>query len=92
MAAKARFPGVVSVEPGGACWDYESCSGAGGIRGAANPHGIPDDHMDRYQYLNLLQRPSRTPRKVHRRMCTTPVRGVALAGWDAPPKTYTAPS
>jgi hypothetical protein len=52
---------VVSFEPGGACWDYESCSGAGGIRGAANPHGIPDDHMSKYQYLNLLQRSDVNP-------------------------------
>ncbi|MBK8170760.1 MAG: pectin acetylesterase [Sandaracinaceae bacterium] len=35
---------LVSFEPGGACWDYESCTG--GVRGAANPHGIPDTHMD----------------------------------------------
>lgn len=35
---------LVSFEPGGACWDYESCTG--GVRGAANPNGIPDDHMD----------------------------------------------
>jgi hypothetical protein len=31
-------------EPGGACWDYPSCSGAAGIRGAANPDGLMDDH------------------------------------------------
>ncbi len=30
---------------GGACWDYPSCSGQEGIRGAANPEGIPDDFM-----------------------------------------------
>jgi hypothetical protein len=47
---------VVAFEPGGACWDYESCSGAGGVRGAANPNGIKDNHMERYQYLNLLQK------------------------------------
>ncbi len=54
---------VVSFEPGGACWDYESCSGAGGIRGAANPNGIPDDHMATYQYLNLLRRTDDNPVK-----------------------------
>jgi len=48
----------VSFEPGGACWDYDSCSGNDGIRGAANPNGIPDDHMSNYQYLNFLRRPS----------------------------------
>jgi hypothetical protein len=52
---------VVMFEPGGACWDYASCSG--GARGAANPHGIPDDHMDKYQYLNLLLRTDDNPMK-----------------------------
>jgi len=46
----------VNFEPGGACWDYASCSGEGGVRGAANPHGIPDDHMTTYSFLNLLRR------------------------------------
>jgi hypothetical protein len=36
---------LVVFEPGGACWDYESCTGKGGIRGAANINGIPDNHM-----------------------------------------------
>jgi hypothetical protein len=53
----------VNFEPGGACWDYDSCSGAGGVRGAANPNGIPDDHMTNYQYLNLLRRTSDNPAK-----------------------------
>ncbi|HSD86767.1 MAG TPA: pectin acetylesterase-family hydrolase, partial [Kofleriaceae bacterium] len=35
---------VVVLEPGGACWDYDSCTGANGIRGAANVNGLPDDH------------------------------------------------
>jgi hypothetical protein len=52
---------LIAFEPGGACWDYESCAGAGGIRGAANPRGIPDDHMSRYQYLNLLRRTDANP-------------------------------
>jgi len=46
----------INFEPGGACWDYDSCSGNGGIRGAANPHGISDDHMSTYSFLNLLRR------------------------------------
>jgi hypothetical protein len=54
---------VVSFEPGGACWDYASCSGAGGIRGAANPHGIADNHMDTYQYLPLHNRVDSNPVK-----------------------------
>jgi hypothetical protein len=37
---------MVVFEPGGACWDYASCSGELGKLGAANPIGIPDDHMD----------------------------------------------
>jgi hypothetical protein len=35
---------VVVMEPGGACWDYESCTGANGIRGAANVDGVTDEH------------------------------------------------
>ncbi|HEY4241128.1 MAG TPA: pectin acetylesterase-family hydrolase [Kofleriaceae bacterium] len=35
---------AVVFEPGGACWDYPSCSGATGVRGAANPDGLTDDH------------------------------------------------
>lgn len=37
---------LVYLEPGGACWDYASCTGQTGIRGAANPNGIPDNHMN----------------------------------------------
>ena len=36
---------IIYLEGGGACWDYASCSGAAGIRGARNPNGIPDDYM-----------------------------------------------
>jgi len=35
---------IIFFEGGGACWDYESCSGSSGIRGAANPNGLDDDH------------------------------------------------
>lgn len=35
---------VVVLEPGGACWDYDSCTGKNGIRGAANVNGLADDH------------------------------------------------
>ena len=31
---------IVYLEGGGACWDYASCSGQAGIRGARNPDGI----------------------------------------------------
>lgn len=37
---------IIYLEGGGACWDYESCSGQAGIRGARNPEGIPDDYMN----------------------------------------------
>ncbi|WP_250464264.1 pectinacetylesterase family protein [Microbulbifer litoralis] len=42
---------IVYFEGGGACWDYESCSGQTGIRGARNPNGIPDNYV---QNINLL--------------------------------------
>ncbi|XXT19156.1 pectin acetylesterase-family hydrolase [Sorangium sp. So ce429] len=32
-------------EGGGACWDYDTCSGRAGVLGAANPNGISDDYM-----------------------------------------------
>ncbi|TVP57597.1 MAG: hypothetical protein EA349_06190 [Halomonadaceae bacterium] len=44
-----RVPGtsntILYMEGGGACWDYESCTGQTGIRGARNPNGVPDDYM-----------------------------------------------
>ncbi len=43
---------LVFLEPGGACWDYESCTGQSGIRGAANPNGIPDNYMNLGDYLD----------------------------------------
>ena len=69
---------LMEFEPGGACWDYESCSGKTGIRGAANPDGISDDHMTRYQYLPLLNNapsdpasnPTRDYNKVFVSYCT----------------------
>lgn len=33
---------------GGACWDYDTCSGRAGVLGAANPNGIPDDFMSSF--------------------------------------------
>ena len=59
------FPGATDVfiyfEAGGACWDYESCTG--GERGAAHPDGVPDDLMDIWQIVSpLLSRaPSANP-------------------------------
>src|ERR1043165_5744811 len=31
---------VVLFEGGGACWDYDTCSGRAGALGASNPNGI----------------------------------------------------
>lgn len=47
---------VVIFEPGGACWDYPSCSGELGILGAANPNGISDSHMDLWSIHSPLVR------------------------------------
>ena len=48
---------VVVFEPGGACWDYPSCTGASGIRGAANPDGLEDDHYELAPFISpFLQR------------------------------------
>ena len=39
---------LVMFEAGGACWDYDSCTGSNGIRGAANPDGIGNGHMTQW--------------------------------------------
>ena len=36
---------LIMYEGGGACWDYESCSGALGLLGAANPNGLADGYI-----------------------------------------------
>jgi hypothetical protein len=44
---------TIQFEPGGACWDYPSCSGQLGVfGGAVHPDGIPDNFMDLYAYLD----------------------------------------
>lgn len=35
-------------EGGGACWDYDTCSGRAGVLGAANPNGLSDDYMQQF--------------------------------------------
>jgi len=54
---------IISFEPGGACWDYASCAGDGGLRGAANPDGIPDNHMSslKWEMLPLHRRDPLNP-------------------------------
>lgn len=48
---------VVVFEPGGACWDFESCTGKNGIRGAANVDGLRDDHWEMAPFISpFLQR------------------------------------
>lgn len=43
---KTGSPNVLFLlEGGGACWDYETCSGRAGVLGAANPNGLGDDYM-----------------------------------------------
>ncbi len=42
---------VVAFEPGGACWDYESCTGQSGIRGAANVDGLTDRHWEMAPFI-----------------------------------------
>lgn len=36
---------VVMFEGGGACWDYDTCSGRAGVLGASNPNGLPDNYI-----------------------------------------------
>lgn len=44
---------TLQFEPGGACWDYPSCSGQlGKFLGAVHPDGIPDNFMDLNAYLD----------------------------------------
>jgi hypothetical protein len=48
---------VVVLEPGGACWDYDSCTGKDGIRGAANVDGLPDDHYQLAPFISPFLNP-----------------------------------
>lgn len=47
---------LILFEGGGACWDYETCSGQAGLLGAANPNGIPDDYINQMkaEYVSPL--------------------------------------
>jgi hypothetical protein len=40
---------LILFEGGGACWDYDTCSGRAGILGAAHPNGIPDNYIQEFQ-------------------------------------------
>ncbi|HEX4418920.1 MAG TPA: pectin acetylesterase-family hydrolase [Kofleriaceae bacterium] len=49
FARRTSSPNVLFFfEGGGACWDYDTCSGRDGILGAANPNGIADDYMTQF--------------------------------------------
>jgi hypothetical protein len=70
---------VVNYEGGGACWDYESCSGTLGKLGAANPNGLADD------YINGMQATYVSP-IMNGNDPGLPFRGkenLATNGWDA---------
>lgn len=47
---------LILFEGGGACWDYESCSGQFGVLGAANPNGLADDYITQFkaEYVSPL--------------------------------------
>jgi hypothetical protein len=47
---------LISYEGGGACWDYETCSGQAGVLGAANPNGIPTSYINDFkaEYVSPL--------------------------------------
>ncbi len=81
---------VVVFEPGGACWDYDSCAGRNGIRGAANPNGLPDDHWELAPFISpFLSRfddtnPSRDWNMVYVPYCTGDVHtGVKTVTYDS---------
>jgi len=83
---------VVVFEPGGACWDYDSCTGKEGIRGAANIDGIPDDHWELAPFISpFLSRfddtnPSRDWNMIYVPYCTADVHtGNKTAVYDSAP-------
>jgi len=80
---------VVVLEPGGACWDFDSCTGANGVMGAANPHGLPDDHYELAPFISpFLNRgddtsPSLDWNYVYVPYCTGDVHtGAAVASYE----------
>jgi len=40
---------LLYFEGGGACWDYDTCSGRAGLLGAAHPNGIPNNYIQEFQ-------------------------------------------
>lgn len=83
---------VVVFEPGGACWDYDSCTGKNGIRGAANVNGLEDDHWELATFISpFLSRfddtnPSREWNMVYVPYCTGDVHtGNRVVTYDGTP-------
>ena len=86
---------VVVFEPGGACWDYDSCAGRNGIRGAANPNGIKDNHWEKASFISpFLSRfddtnPAREWNMIYVPYCTgdvhTGIKTVTYQGGGADP-------
>ena len=91
---------MIMLEPGGACWDYDGCSGKSDL-GAAHPDGIPDDLMkDSGQSANIsplirrdVEGPTQDFNMVYVPYCTGDVHGGDPAGArraSPPPRRCTA--
>lgn len=65
---------ILYMEGGGACWDYASCTGQTGVRGARNPNGIADDYMSLMNPGASLVSPFVTR--------VSPFDGVKTQGWN----------
>ena len=65
---------ILYMEGGGACWDYASCTGQTGVRGARNPNGIPNDYMSLLNPGSSLVSPFVTR--------VSPFDGVKTQGWN----------
>ena len=44
---------MLYFQPGGACWDYASCTPGGGARSAANLDGLPDNYASEHDPVRL---------------------------------------
>ena len=81
---------VVVFEPGGACWDYDSCTGADRRAWARRtPNGLPDDHYNLAPFISPFLNRARRHQPVDRLehvyvpYCTGDVHtGNAIADYD----------
>ena len=53
---------VVMFEGGGACWDYDTCSGRAGVLGASNPNGLPDNYITGMMHVRFADHQWGRPR------------------------------